>query len=93
MMKKLLRIQSRVSKMKNKEEEKKIITRQSKEYPKKFYDSIMDDSYAPINKIWNSDRLGRLGTYGNITNGKQKRQSYKEWLERNEKKDKDDTYF
>ena len=55
--------------MKNKEEEKKIITRQSKEYPKKFYDSIMDDSYAPINKIWNSDRLGRLGTYGNITNG------------------------
>ena len=53
----------------------------------------MDDSYAPINKIWNSDRLGRLGTYGNITNGKQKRQSYKEWLRHNEKKDKDDTYF
>ena len=84
-------MQSRVSKMKNKEE-KKIITRQSKEYPKKFYDSIMDDSYAPINKIWNSDRLGRLGTYGNITNGKQKRQSYKK-CKKKEKKDKGDSYF
>ena len=78
--------------MKDKKEKK--ITRQSKDYADDFYDRIMDDSYAPINKIWHDDRLGRLGTYGNITNGKQKkRQSYKEWLKLNEKKDKDDTYF
>tara|TARA_Y100000004_G_scaffold181531_1_gene227310 strand:- start:629 stop:862 length:234 start_codon:yes stop_codon:yes gene_type:complete len=77
--------------MKDKKEKK--ITRQSKDYADDFYDRIMDDSYAPINKIWHNDNLGRLGTYGSITNGKQKRNSYKDWLRYNEKKDKDDFYF
>jgi hypothetical protein len=64
---------------------KKIINRNSKEYPKKFYDAIMDESCTKINKIWNDDKSGRLGIYGEITNGRQ-RQSYKEWLKYNEKK-------
>tara|TARA_R100000808_G_scaffold1505_2_gene6800 strand:- start:4 stop:234 length:231 start_codon:yes stop_codon:yes gene_type:complete len=75
--------------MKNKNNE--IITRTSKLYPLKFYISIMDESYIPINKIWVNERLGKLGTYGEILNGKQDRKSYKEWLRKNERRK--DFYF
>ena len=46
----------------------------------------MDESYTPINKIWINERLGKLGTYGEILNGKQDRESYREWLIKNEKR-------
>tara|TARA_R100000808_G_scaffold16159_2_gene36676 strand:+ start:3921 stop:4142 length:222 start_codon:yes stop_codon:yes gene_type:complete len=65
---------------------KKTINRKSKLYPLKFYTSTMDESYTPINKIWINERLGKLGTYGEILNGKQDRESYREWLIKNEKR-------
>ena len=45
--------------------------RSSKDYPETFYQSIMDESVLPINKIWISEALGRAGIYCGILYGQE----------------------
>lgn len=45
--------------------------RSSKDYPKTFYESIMDESVLPINKIWISESAGRTGIYCGILYGQE----------------------
>ena len=65
--------------MKRPEDKPKKINRSHKEYPEKFYQDIMDDSYRPINKIWVDEWLHKAGIYVGILNGHRKISSYKEW--------------
>ena len=71
----------------------KKINRSHKEYPEKFYQDIMDDSYRPINKIWVDEWLHKAGIYVGILNGHRKISSYKEWYKNMIRVKRDDFYF
>ena len=71
--------------IKRKEKPPLVITRKHRLYPKLFFIYIMDNSYAPLNQIWHSEKHSLSGTYSKIITGKKNYQSYETWSEKQKK--------
>ena len=69
----------------NRKEKPLVITRNHPLYPELFYDCIMDDSRVPLNQIWHSEKLGRIGTYNKIISNRKNYESYETWSDKQKK--------